>query len=387
MVDKVAAAGPSIVLKQAVALDPGENTIELVAYNGKDLVRSVPARTKVFWRGGTAPTVPPRLHVLAIGINDYWDSKLKLKFAVSDAKAFADALKETGKQYYEEVIPTLVLDFDATGAKLDRVFDDLAQKIRPRDVFVLLAAGHGVTRDGRYYFIPQDFEYQTEKSYAERAIGQDRIQAWLARIPARKSVIVFNTCESGALAGAQLAALRGGFEQLAAVGRLIEATGRTTLTATIENQAALEGYKNRGVLTFALLDALARGDRNGDGFVSVTELIEHIDRLVPEITSKTWGRRQVPRWLFQGTNFELAKQTPAVAPASGDEIAISTRPTHYTKGLVEIFKEAGGKGELVQQLPSNSMVTRVSAEHGWAVIARNGKVLGYVAEDQLEELK
>ena len=219
--EKVAAAGPSIVLKQAVALDPGENTIELVAYNGKNLVRSVPARTKVFWRGGPAPTVPPRLHVLAIGINDYSDSKLKLKFAVPDAMAFAVALKEAGKQHYEEVIPTLVLDSDATEANLDRVFDDLAQKIQPRDVFVLLAAGRGVTRDGRYYFIPQDFKYQTETSYAERAIGQDRIQAWLARIPARKSVIIFDTSESGTVAGAQLAALRGSFEQLAAVGRLI----------------------------------------------------------------------------------------------------------------------------------------------------------------------
>ena len=69
-----------------------------------------------------------------------------------------------------------------------------------------------------------------------------------------------------------------------AVGRLIQATGRTTLTAALDDQPALEGYRGHGVVTFAMLDALARGDLNGDGLISLTELIEHVDDPVPEIT-------------------------------------------------------------------------------------------------------
>src|SRR5206468_402676 len=99
-------------------------------------------------------SAPPRLHVLAIGINDYWDSKLKLTYAVPDAKSLADALKQAGKDHYEEVIITEVFNGDATAQHLDQVFADLSQKIRSRDVFVLYAAGHGITEDGRYYFIP-----------------------------------------------------------------------------------------------------------------------------------------------------------------------------------------------------------------------------------------
>jgi WD40 repeat protein len=41
IVDKDALKGPAITIKQAVALDRGENTIELVAYNGENLVRSI----------------------------------------------------------------------------------------------------------------------------------------------------------------------------------------------------------------------------------------------------------------------------------------------------------------------------------------------------------
>src|SRR5262249_30260966 len=161
-------------------------------------------------------------------------------------------------------------------------------------------AGYGITytdpatKVPRYYFISRDFRYQTDQSFAERGIGQDRLQTWLATIPAKKSILTFDTCESGTLTGVQQgASLRGGFEQLAAVGRLIQATGRTTLTAALDDQPALEGYHEHGVFTFAMLDALARGDRNGDGLISLTELIEHVDGLVPEITSKVWGKRQI----------------------------------------------------------------------------------------------
>ena len=266
------------------------------------------------------------------------------------------------------------------------MFSELSQKIRPRDVFVFYAAGHGATRDGRYYFIPQEFKYQTEQSFSESAIGQDRLQAWFAKIPAKKSILIFDTCESGSLTGVQLASLRGGFEQLGAVGRLIQATGRTTLTAALENQSAMEGYRGHGVFTFALLDALARGDLNGDGFIDVTELIAHVDALVPEITENIWQRRQNPQYQSRGGNFVLTRQVSAIAPAPGEPMIISTKPTHVNTDPLRVFKEAGDRGAVVTELPPFSTVTLVKSEQGWVLIAKDGKALGYVAERTLRKL-
>jgi WD40 repeat protein len=381
----VVAPGTVGNLKKAIALDPGENTIELVVYNGQNLVASVPARANITWTG-TEPSAPPRLHVLALGINNYWDGKLKLTYAVPDAKSLSAALKQSGKGLFEDVIVTEVFDGDATAQHLDQVFAELSQEIRPRDVFVFYVAGHGITQDGRYYFIPQDFKYQTDRSFAELGIGQDHLQNWLASIPAKKSILIFDTCESGTLTNVQIASARGGFEQLAAVGRLIQATGRTTLTASLENQPALEGYRGHGVFTFALLDALARADRNGDGLISVTELIEHVDGVVPEITYKTWKTRQVPRSLFQGTNFALGKQLPMIAPAPGEDMIISSKPTHVNTELVRIFKQTGGKGQTVMELQPFTTVTLVKSEKGWVLVAKDGKTLGYVAEANLRKL-
>jgi hypothetical protein len=81
---------------------------------------------------------------------------------------------------------------------IERVFGDLFQKMRPCDVYIFYAAGQGVTHQAGYDFIPQDFD-QTDESFAKAAIGLDGLQAWLAKIPAKKSMLIFDTCESGSL--------------------------------------------------------------------------------------------------------------------------------------------------------------------------------------------
>jgi hypothetical protein len=47
-----------------------------------------------------------------------------------------------------------------------------------------------------------------------------------------------------------------------------------------------EGHGVRGVFTFALLDALARADKNNNGLIEWAELIQHIDGLVLDIIQK-----------------------------------------------------------------------------------------------------
>ena len=169
-------------------------------------------------------------------------------------------------------------------------------KVRPRDVFLFFAAGHGKTLDGRYYFLPHDLRYHTDQSLVRDAIGQDKLQAWFARILAKKAVLMFDTCEAGSLT--ERGKTRGGLEQKAALGRLIQATGRATLTASTATQEAYEGHGGHGVFTFALLDALARADPNSNGLVELAELIQHVDGLVPAITEKRWGAGSSRKWML-----------------------------------------------------------------------------------------
>jgi uncharacterized caspase-like protein len=77
---------------------------------------------------------------------------------------------------------------------------------------------------------------------------------------AKKSIILLDTCRSGALTAGYTRSRIDERLLEAMVGRLYEATGRPVLTAAAEGKPAFEGYEGQGVFTWALLDALKDGD-------------------------------------------------------------------------------------------------------------------------------
>jgi uncharacterized caspase-like protein len=283
-------------------LDPGDNKIEIVAFNAKNLVASRPIAITLH---RDARVTLPKLHVLAVGINKYWDGRLALAYAAPDATALAEAFRKAGAGLYSEVEATTVLDEDATIAHLDQVFADLHKRIASGDVFVFFLAGHGRTIDGRYYFLPQDFHYRDEGSI-ENGVNQDRLQSWFAQIPAKKSILLFDTCDSGSLTGSNVAARALG--ELEAVRRLIWATGRTTLTASTDDAPALEGYHGHGVFTYALLKGFNEAEVDKDGLIEVTGLAHYIDSVVPEISQAAYKLRQVPQMSIVGSAFRWRRE-------------------------------------------------------------------------------
>jgi hypothetical protein len=77
-----------------------------------------------------------------------------LNFAVRAAKALAAALKQAGLGQYADVKVTAALDIDATAADLQQIIERMVSEIHPRDSFVLFAAAHGTSHNGRFYLIP-----------------------------------------------------------------------------------------------------------------------------------------------------------------------------------------------------------------------------------------
>jgi hypothetical protein len=137
-----------------------------------------------------------------------------------------------------------------------------------------------------------------------RAIGQDLLQDWVAnRIKAKKVILLLDTCESGALVSGYTRSRIDVPASEAAIGRLHEATGRPVLTAAAEGEPAFEGYEGHGVFTWALLDALKNGDRNGDGLIELSELVAHVQEQVPKISAKLNGRGRAAVALEGSTDY------------------------------------------------------------------------------------
>ena len=304
---KPPSGGPDYEVSQQLALDRGDNTIEVVAYNGRNLLASLPAHTTIKFTG-PADLAKPKLHILAIGINTYVDRGWTapgektpslfppLGLAVKDASTFGADMKRAGGARYEEVLVTYALDTDATKANLDKIVSRLANEIHPRDTFILFAAAHGYSVGGRYFLIPQDYQGgENPEALARDAVGQDMLQDWLAnRIRAKKGIVLLDTCRSGALVAGHLRPRESDVLSEAAIGRLHEATGRPVLTAAALSQDAQEGFiassgVRHGLFTWALLDALRNGDINGNDQIELSELVAHVQSLVPKLAAQLGG--------------------------------------------------------------------------------------------------
>jgi hypothetical protein len=298
-----AGAAADYEVRQTLALDAGENAIEVVAYNARNLLASFPAQTMITYTGST-DAAKPKLHILAIGINAYHDRGWTppgaarpeyfppLSLAVGDAKSLALELRKAGEGLYGEVRVRTAVDAEATLAGLDGIVREMSADIGPRDTFVLFAAAHGYSNDGHFYLIPQDYEGGTDPDALTRsAISQERLQDWIAnRVNAKKALILLDTCESGALTNGYAHSRIDAPASEAAIGRLHEATGRPVLTAAAAGKPAFEGYRGHGVFTWALIDALYHGDTNGDGVIELSELVAHVQDAVPKISDELHGR-------------------------------------------------------------------------------------------------
>lgn len=380
--------GASHTARRKLALEPGDNRIEVLAYNSRNLIASEAAQVTVKWNGEKTAT-PPKLYVLAVGVNDYYDSRLHLAYAVSDATALAEAFMKTGKGLYASVEVKTVLDGDVTLANLNHVFDDLSEKVQPRDVFVFFLAGHGKTKNGRYYFLPRDFRYEDESSIEKAGMGQDKFQAWFAEIPARKSLLLYDTCESGSLTGAT----RGSDidERLGALNRMARATGRTFLTATTDDAPALEGYHGHGVFTYALLDALDHADVNKNGLIEVSELADYIDQKVPDYSYEAFKLRQIPQRSVVGNNFALTNRAEVLGVAAiastKDASPIPAKPTHVVVAQSDVKSSASDGAASVMRLAPGTQVRLLETQGGWVLIAREGQKLGYVQQSAVAGLQ
>lgn len=393
-----AAGSPSPVRPlRRLALDPGRNTIEVVAYNSANLVASVPSRLDVSVQVASpslapaqpsvpsAPvaTVKPRLFVLVAGVNDYADKRIKLAYAVSDAKEMVRGFQEASGNLYQSVEARLMTDAEVTRERLDVAFAEMAGKTSISDVFVLYLAGHGKTVDGRYYFIPQDFSVDGElddkavnSAVKVKGIAQDQWQKWFASVPARKSVILFDTCDSGTLAGDETQEL----ERTAANDRLAQATGRSILAASGGSEEAIEGYRGHGLFTYNVLDAIFRSDGDNSGTVELNELAAYVYGQVSELSQKVFKQRQVPQMKLTG-NYPLAKPTRILM----DEVTpvAEGKPAYQVAQTAQLQVQPGAGATVVRSLSTNTRLTVLESRNGWSLVASDGKALGYVATRDL----
>jgi WD40 repeat protein len=292
-------------LEAHISLRGGNTTVEVSATNKAGSIES--AKDSRQYRVPQGLEGKPRLVLLLVAVTKYRDGALRLTYPVDDAIAFKSAMLKSAAALYRDTSVIELFDSEATRDGLSQAFAKAGELAGAQDTFVLYFAGHGVANeaDGEYYFLPADFRYRDQASITAQGISKKQILEDLMKVTAEKSILLFDTCNSGSFLATPASR---GLTEKTAVDRLKRAIGRAMIVASSDTQVALEGYKGHGVFTYALVDGLsgkADGDRNG--YVSVKELSTYVENAVPELTYSTWGYEQLPQSLLPREDFPLAQ--------------------------------------------------------------------------------
>ena len=368
------------IVTQTLRVDPTKkNLIEVTAYNGVGLLATEPYRIEID-KFGVTTEERPHMYVVAVGVSDYAKSEWHLKYAANDAQTVGDTLKSVARGLYGEPKVVPVLDKNATAKGIEAAIDSLKSEVKPSDVFVLYVAGHGRSIAGTYYFLPQDLQFEGGQTIMRGGVSQDMLQKWLAKIPAQKSILILDTCESAAARG-------GDIEQETAVDRLQHATGRSVITAA--SSSAFEGYQGHGLLTYTILNELTKPEGSSNEEVTLSKLAAYVYDQVPKLSQRVFGERQQPHSTI-ADDFPLGERVAAVTNAETSAIGrddIPKSPTHVLIRAEQVREQPSSNAQIGRSLAAGTQVRVVQLLNGWAVIAREGEKLGYVPEAALLRLQ
>jgi hypothetical protein len=270
-------------------LPKGEVILEVIAINANG--SSAPDQIKIEYLGQEefAEFVPlPKLYVLAIGVSDYQDSSLNLRYAGKDAEDIVATLKKQEGRLYREVNAKVITDEEGTR---DNIFDGLEwleRSVTSNDLAILFIAGHGLNdNNGTLYYLPHEVNPQRLRS---TGFPSDEFVRTVRNLPG-KVLTFMDTCHSGSidLGRRSVAAndINGVINTLAA-----SENGAVVFASSAGNQFSLESPEwGNGAFTKALIEAFeGQGDYTRDGLVSINEINLYVGERVKELT----GGQQTP---------------------------------------------------------------------------------------------
>ena len=263
-----------------VPLIEGRNAFRAVGFS-KDRIESESAEVEMIHAPVRRPP-RPALHLVTVGINEYKGQDIpKLDFCVPDVKAIAAFFQSSHAKLFDSLNARELVDEKADHLSIYQMMQFL-QTIPPQDTLVVYFAGHGETiGEDEWYFLPYDLMDAEDESFRKVGISSEAIQSYVKQIPARRIIVLIDTCKSGAVLDL--------FERYVdqyALTLLSHATGIHLAAAAAKEQYASELTKlNHSLFTYALLQAFdGKADTAPrDGDVSVSEIFSYVKEVVPHL--------------------------------------------------------------------------------------------------------
>ena len=304
-------------LDRFVTIPPGQH--ELSVFARTSLSISKPVSVRITRDTLVSDMVKPTIYVLAVGVADYRDPKLNLKYADKDALAVVHVLKSASTGLFSRVESHVLTNDKATRAGVIGGLEWLADSVTQNDLAFVLISGHGVRdKRGKYYFVPHDF---SREHVSSTGVRWSTFQDTLTTLPC-KVVLAMDTCHSGPLRGNERSRSVELDDEIRDLTRV--QGGVIVMTSSTGHELSWEKPEwGHGAFALALIEGLSGNrlyeakaatplpaDYNRDGLVHLNELDVYIANRVKELTEGA----QHPTTDRCGTSFPLARVVLANAP-------------------------------------------------------------------------
>ncbi len=250
---------------------------------------------------------------LVIGISDFSNSALDLKYSAKDASDFAEYLKHDAGFAPDHV--RVLLNKDATQR---RILSDLGNKwlphvANPDDLVVIFISTHGSGSEldigGQNYLIAYDTD--VNDLYTTGIPMQRLAHDIKDRVHCDRVVIFLDACHSGATESGGKGLVRTGVD----VGEFSAGSGQLVIASSKEDQISWESKKlPNGVFTAALLDALKKQGTS----TTLGQMFASLKDSVQDTVLRERGFLQTPVMKSQWT---------------GNDVLIAAKPTSPRPGL------------------------------------------------------
>lgn len=310
---------------------------------------------------------------LVVGISQYKHvpPRFQLRFAHRDAEDFAQFLRSPEGGAIPPDRVKLLTESDATISSIRAALHTwLPKSAGADDIVYIFFAGHGVVDDDNHgYFVAHDSDPQNLHSTGLKFAEVDATLS--QRLKAGLVVLLADACHAGTIgwtstpipSNAQTA-----LEQIGSRDRsFLKLLGSRPSESSFEDVRWGGGH---GIFTYSILSGLrGAAERDRDGVVRASELIDYVGRVVPEQT----GSRQNPRvaGTFEGylpmallarprvppsTPVSMTVRGPAGAPIYVDDVF---RGVIRPAGDLRIEQLEVGPRRIAVDLPSGESFERV----------------------------
>ena len=171
----------------------GENEISITAFNKDNTVQGYMQTAKF---NSTIKQEDANLYILSIGIDQYKDSTINLKYAVKDSTDIKEKLLKQAETLYKprNIHHMILSDKDATKQNITNKITELSKMIKPNDSFILFVAGHGILLQNQYYMLTSEYDGNVNDG---TMISSNEIVEISKKIKSLSQLFIFDTCHAG----------------------------------------------------------------------------------------------------------------------------------------------------------------------------------------------